>query len=84
MTVIGTGYNSHVFRITGEKPGKKDEVVRLVFAGKITQKKGVKSLLRAMNLLDEESHMISTDYIDEVSSITNSELERLLDKEMDE
>ena len=36
------------------------------------------------NLLDEESHMISTDYIDEVSSITNSELERLLDKEMDE
>ena len=35
------------------------------------------------NLLDEESHMISTDYIDEVSSITNSELERLLDKEMD-
>ena len=23
MTVIGTGYNSHVFRITGEKPGKK-------------------------------------------------------------
>ena len=58
MTVIGTGYNSHVFRITGEKPGKKDEVVRLVFAGKITQKKGVKSLLRAMNLLDEESGQI--------------------------
>lgn len=58
MTVIGTGYNSHVFRITGEKPGKKDDVVRLVFAGKITQKKGVKSLLRAMNLLDEESGQI--------------------------
>ena len=37
---------------------KKDEVVRLVFAGKITQKKGVKSLLRAMNLLDEESGQI--------------------------
>lgn len=36
------------------------------------------------NLMDEESHMISTDYIDEVSSITNMELERLLDKEMDE
>ncbi len=50
MTVIGTEYNSHVFRITNEKPGKKDEVVRLIFAGKITQKKGVKSLLRSMNL----------------------------------
>ena len=38
---------------------KNDEVVRLVFAGKITQKKGVKSLLRAMNLLDEESGQIN-------------------------
>lgn len=35
------------------------------------------------DLLDEISHMISTDYIDEVSSITNSELDRLLDKEME-
>ncbi|MCI9249208.1 MAG: ATP-binding protein [Dorea sp.] len=34
------------------------------------------------NLLDEESHMIRTDYIDEVSSISNAELERLLDREM--
>lgn len=33
------------------------------------------------NLMDEESHMISTDYIDRVSSVTNAELERLLDKE---
>lgn len=32
------------------------------------------------NLLDEESHMISTDYIDEVSSITNIELSKLLDE----
>lgn len=36
------------------------------------------------NLLDEESHMISTDYIDEVSSITNIELDKLLDEEMGE
>lgn len=34
------------------------------------------------NLLDEESHMINTDYIDEVSTITNEELDRLLDMEM--
>lgn len=37
-----------------------------------------------INLLDEESHMISTDYIDEVSMITNLELDRLLDKEIGE
>lgn len=36
------------------------------------------------NLLDEESHMIRTDYIDEVSSISNAELERLLDRELGE
>lgn len=35
------------------------------------------------SLMDERSHMISTDYIDEVSSITNSELESLLDREID-
>lgn len=35
------------------------------------------------SLLDDESHMIDTDYIDEVSSITNYELERLLDREID-
>lgn len=36
------------------------------------------------DLLDEESGMIRTDYIDEVSTITNEELERLLDMEMEE
>ena len=30
------------------------------------------------SLLDEESHMINTNYIDEVSSITNSELDALI------
>lgn len=36
------------------------------------------------SLLDEESHMISTSYIDEVSSITNSELDELITMEIDE
>ncbi len=30
----------------------------MIFAGKITQKKGVKSLLRALNLLDYEKEKI--------------------------
>lgn len=34
------------------------------------------------SLLDEESHMISTDYIDEVSTITNKELDILIDMEI--
>ena len=36
------------------------------------------------SLLDEESHMINTNYIDEVSSITNSELDELIAMEIDE
>lgn len=34
------------------------------------------------SLLDKESHMISTDYIDEVSRITNGELDLLIDMEI--
>ncbi len=36
------------------------------------------------SLLDEESHMIRTEYIDHVSAITNHELESLLDMEMEQ
>ena len=36
------------------------------------------------SLLDEESHMINTDYIDEVSSVTNNELNKLINMEIDE
>lgn len=35
-------------------------------------------------LLDADSHMINTDYIDEVSSITNSELDELINMEIEE
>ena len=31
--------------------------------------------------MDAESHMIDTDYIDEVSSLTNKELEELMEME---
>ena len=34
-----------------------------------------------VSLMDEETHMIDTEYIDSVSGITNEELERLLDME---
>lgn len=63
MTVIGTGYNSRIFkkikdRTTGAVSGKEDGQTRLIFAGKITQKKGVKSLIRALDLLDYEKGQI--------------------------
>ena len=36
------------------------------------------------SLMDENSHMINTDYIDKVSEITNNELEHLLDMEIND
>lgn len=36
-----------------------------------------------ISLMDEESHMIDTEYIDEVSTITNSELDELLNMEIE-
>ena len=36
-----------------------------------------------VSLLDEESHMVDTSYIDEVSAITNAELEQLITREME-
>lgn len=51
-------------------------------AYKVENVKGSEECLEM--LLDEESHMIRTDYIDEVSSITNAQLEKLLDREVRE
>lgn len=51
MTRLGMGYNSQIFCATETSRSKQG--VQIVFAGKITQKKGVKSLLRALCLLAE-------------------------------
>ncbi|MBU3875575.1 glycosyltransferase family 4 protein [Faecalicatena sp. AGMB00832] len=62
IQVIGTGYNSEVFYIEeaqkqrakqGDscKDRPESEKLRLIFAGKISEKKGVKSLIRSMQYL---------------------------------
>lgn len=56
ITRVGMGYNSKIFRATGEK--KKDGIVRVVFAGKIAEKKGVMSLLRALKYLDHDKERL--------------------------
>ena len=56
ITALGMGYNSQIFCPMGEK--KKDGVTRLVFAGKIAEKKGVMSLLRSLSLLPFEKDSV--------------------------
>lgn len=58
VEVIGTGYNSSVFYISQEQK-KKDEKTRLIFAGKISEKKGVMSLLRALSYLPNAKEKFS-------------------------
>lgn len=54
VTVIGTGYNSDVFSIDeGIKARKNPEKLRLIFAGKLSEKKGIMSLLRSLNYLKQ-------------------------------
>lgn len=56
ITRVGMGYNSKIFRVTGEK--KKDGIVKVVFAGKIAEKKGVMSLLQALNYLNHDKERL--------------------------
>ncbi len=50
VTVMGTGYNSDLFfNDEAVKAQKNSDKLRLIFAGKISEKKGVMSLLRALH-----------------------------------
>ncbi len=53
VKVIGTGYNRDIFRIIKNKQAKDE--LHLIFAGKISEKKGVKSLIKAMEYLKGEN-----------------------------
>ena len=50
IKVAGVGYNDKIFFQTGEKREKK-ESFQIIFAGKVSEKKGVCSLLRAFSYL---------------------------------
>ena len=52
VQVIGTGYNKDVFYIQGQM-NKEDDRQRLIFAGKISEKKGVMSLIRALSYIED-------------------------------
>lgn len=56
ITRVGMGYNNQIFYLA-EESCDKEGVTSLVFAGKIAEKKGVKSLLRAMALLGDEKEL---------------------------
>ncbi len=60
ITVAGTGYNSAVFywnrkkevcNAVGESGLRKEKPLRLIYAGKIAEKKGVASLLKSLSFL---------------------------------
>jgi glycosyltransferase involved in cell wall biosynthesis len=54
ITVIGVGYNEKIFNTKEDKKGLNPEdnsKLRLIFAGKICEKKGVKSLIKSLKYL---------------------------------
>lgn len=53
VTVVGTGYNSAVFFRNAEAKAERDsDKLRYIFAGKLSEKKGVYSLLRCLDALE--------------------------------
>lgn len=53
VAVMGTGYNSDIFyEMEDLRKDRKPEKLRLIFAGKLSEKKGVISLLRALDILE--------------------------------
>ncbi len=60
IQVVGVGYNQHIFygkeeKIANkEKDVNKENVLRLIYAGKLAEKKGVMSLLKGLNYLSEK------------------------------
>lgn len=51
IRIAGTGYNSSIFYRDFREEERAKSTVRLVFAGKISRKKGVESLLKSLKLL---------------------------------
>ena len=60
VTVIGTGYNKDTFFIQDDVK-KADDKIRLIFAGKISEKKGVMSLIRSLSYIEnvEEKYVLA-------------------------
>lgn len=56
ITRVGMGYNNKIFRVVDKGP--KDDITRLVFAGKIAEKKGVMSLIRSLSYLKYEKEKL--------------------------
>lgn len=49
ICVVGAGYNNEIFY--REAKSREDDTIRLIFAGKLAEKKGVMSLLRSLEYL---------------------------------
>ncbi len=59
ITLVGVGYNHSLFNTNGRAKG--DDITRLLFIGKVSQKKGVASLIRSLEFLDmPEDRLILT------------------------
>lgn len=76
ITRAGMGFNRRIFHVTGEKPS--DGTVRIVFAGKIAEKKGVVSLMRSLCLLDAPGREVEV----LLAGSTGNEEELLLIREL--
>lgn len=53
VRVIGSGYNARLFNTSGKTPRAKDEPIKIIYAGKISQAKGVIELFDIVRELSQ-------------------------------
>ena len=63
VRVIGTGYNSDIFKPGMIREKEESEELKLIFAGKISEKKGVKSLIRSLDYLKDAQFPVSLELV---------------------
>lgn len=79
IEMLGMGYNSEVFKVLG--PKLEDDVTRIIFVGKIAEKKGVKSLLRSLEYLNERSENLEIYLAGSVGNeVEYQEIRRMADR----
>lgn len=55
LEIIGAGYNPDIFNINNKIEKYNSNELNLIYAGKISKKKGLLSLIKALNLIKSES-----------------------------
>ncbi|MGP1433355.1 MAG: glycosyltransferase [Catonella sp.] len=80
ITLVGIGYNQNIFNAEGRK--ENNTIKRLLFTGKLSEKKGVMSLLKSLNRLDYSENELELTLVGGAGNETEFKLIKELARKM--